>query len=172
MKNKKPQEFAAIKLKNANENWALIMHQADSKWFDAGTMACGAVMFVPEDAKKRKVLTFDLFYDVEDILDFWEKHKNGFRAIDIEPENFPKLHEASKVLDLNGEPKVDIEHPSAWAETYAASLFYERGWATHDEINDAIIHAHWMRMYLDAVDEGIAMWYPPGPGDIEIGSLL
>jgi hypothetical protein len=161
--------MAHIRLKNQEENWALIMHQSTAKWLNF-TKACGAILFVPENMEGRTILTFDLFYEENDILKFWEDHKNGFSAIDVDPENFPKLHEASKTQDLNGEFKVDIEHPSAWAETYAASLFYDRGWATYDEIKDAVYHSHWMRMYLDAVDEGDLVWCMPNEGDIEISS--
>lgn len=167
-KDKKPEDLANIRLRNREENWSLVLYQADEKWVDSGTMACGAVVFVPKS--KQNILTFDLFYDPDDIIKFWESHKDGFHAVDVDSGMFPKLHEASKILDLNGQPNVDAEHPSAWSETYAASLFYDRGWASIDEINDAIFHAHWMRIYLDVVDEGEAVWCMPEPGDVEINS--
>ncbi len=167
-KGKKPEEMSIIKLKNQNAMWSLMLYQAKPDWLEH-TMAVGAVLFVPEKVKKNDILTFDLFYDAEDILEFWEKHHEGFQAIDVDPEMFPTIDEADRDLNFAGGP-VDIETPSAWAETYAASLFFDRGWATHDEIEDAVLHAHWLRMFLDAVKEGEALWFPPEEGDIEINS--
>ena len=168
IRQQKADEATEIHLRGDEDDlWYLSLYQAEPEW-DEYTKAVGAILFVPHEMKKATCVSFDLFYDIDDILAFWEAHKDGFDCIELLADQFPIIANARKDKRLDGTDRVDEEHPSEWAEIYAASLFYDRGWATLDEYHDACFSAHLLQILFQACDEGEAVCIPPGEDDIEI----
>lgn len=165
LKHQRPNEASEILF--GEESWYLALYNAEPGW-DEFTKAVGAITFVPKNTDSIDCICFDLFYGIDDMLAFWAAHKDGLQAFQIDPNQYPNLSDAPKDKRLDGSDGVDEEHPSAWAEVYAASLFYDRGWATLDELHYACFSAHFLQMFLEACDEYDMVWMMPAEGDIEI----
>lgn len=121
LKTQGASEAAEVHLSDKSKGvWYMSLYQAEPEWSEY-TRAVGAVTFVPKTADV-KIVSFDLFYYIDDILDFWNKHKKDFDSIELLAEQFPKLHECAKDRRIDGSNIIDEYHPSEWAEVYASPL--------------------------------------------------
>lgn len=146
----------------------LLFHK--NKLWEPHTKAIGAIVLLRNTDKvpMRQHIYFDLFYEQQDLKNFWDLHKKQFKFIEIEKHKIKKLSDCSKEQTAAGKECEDND-VSEWTLMYALTAFADRGWATEEELSDCVNQANILAAILSLEETEIC---PPKDDGIEINFIV